>query len=85
MHGELQLTKRVNSNLSTVRGRGVARDNDPKAAHVRVVRRERHARVGRKSAKHDHLRSEIFQQQLERSMKETRMLRLQDEVVLRAW
>jgi hypothetical protein len=59
----------------------VARHDDTEVAHVRVVRREEHAHLGRHARDHDRLGAEVAEQELERRVEEARMLRLHDEIV----
>ena len=60
----------------------VARDRDPKVAHVSIVRGEEDAIIRRNARQNQGLHLEIFQERIQRCGKESRVLGLEDEVVI---
>jgi len=68
--------------LAAACGNAIVRDGQLEIPHIGIVSRAEYAAIGRNSREDQAFRSEMLQQQFQRSLIESRMLRLQDEVVI---
>ena len=68
--------------LTAACGNAIVRDGQLEIPHIGIVSRAEYAAIARNSREDQAFRSEMLQQQFQRSLIESRMLRLQDEVVI---
>ena len=68
--------------LAAARGDAIVRDGQLEIPHISIVSRAEYAAIARNAREDQALRSEMLQQQFQRSLIKSRMLRFQDEVIV---